>query len=37
MNHRRTLIKVINGSRNVRFSEFTALVEAFGFHLSRPR
>ena len=35
MNERKTLRKVLSGSRNIRFADMTALVEAFGFHLSR--
>jgi predicted RNA binding protein YcfA (HicA-like mRNA interferase family) len=35
MNERKTLQRILSGSRNVRFSDMTALVEAFGFHLSR--
>jgi predicted RNA binding protein YcfA (HicA-like mRNA interferase family) len=32
---RRLLRKVLSGSRNVRFDEFTSLLEAFGFVLKR--
>jgi len=35
MNERKTLQKILSGSRNIRFAEMAALVEAFGFHLSR--
>jgi predicted RNA binding protein YcfA (HicA-like mRNA interferase family) len=35
MSERKTLQKILSGSRNIRFAEMTALVEAFGFHLSR--
>ena len=35
MNKRKLLQKVISRPHNVRFSEFTSLVEAFGFRLSR--
>ncbi len=35
MYKRKLLQKIVSGSKNVRFSEFVALVEAFGFHLSR--
>ncbi len=35
MNERKTLQKLLSGSRNIRFAEMTALVEAFGFHLAR--
>jgi predicted RNA binding protein YcfA (HicA-like mRNA interferase family) len=34
---RKLLQKVLSGSKNVRFSEMVALVEAFGFRLSRVR
>lgn len=32
---RKLLAKLISGSKNVRFAEFTALIEAFGFILRR--
>lgn len=32
---RKLLKKVLAGSRNIRFAEFTALLEAFGFRLER--
>ncbi len=35
MNERKTLQKILSGSRNIRFKEMTALAEAFGFHLAR--
>ena len=35
MNERKTLRRILSGSRNIRFADMTALVEAFGFHLSR--
>jgi predicted RNA binding protein YcfA (HicA-like mRNA interferase family) len=35
MSARKTLQKVLSGSKNVRFEEMTRLVEAFGFRLSR--
>ena len=35
MNPRKTLELILRGSRNVRFSDFERLVEAFGFRLSR--
>ena len=35
MSERKTLQKILSGSRNIRFAEMSALVEAFGFHLSR--
>ena len=37
MHERKILQKILAGSRNIRFGEMTALVEAFGFHLSRTR
>jgi predicted RNA binding protein YcfA (HicA-like mRNA interferase family) len=35
MNKRRLLQKALNSPQNMRFSEITVLVEAFGFQLSR--
>jgi predicted RNA binding protein YcfA (HicA-like mRNA interferase family) len=35
MNPRKTLKAILAGSRNIRFRDFTALVEAFGFKLAR--
>lgn len=35
MNRRNLLKRILGGSRNVRFSEFVNLIEAFGFRLSR--
>jgi len=35
MNKRKVLEKALAGSKNIRFSEMVALVEAFGFRLSR--
>ena len=35
MNKRKLLKKLLSGSKNIRFSEATACVEAFGFRLSR--
>jgi hypothetical protein len=35
MNRRRLLLRILNGSRNVRFSDFVDLIEGFGFRLSR--
>jgi len=35
MNKRKLLRKVLGGSKNVRFDELVALIEAFGFRLSR--
>ena len=35
MNKRKLLQKALTGSKNIRFSEMVALVEAFGFRLSR--
>jgi predicted RNA binding protein YcfA (HicA-like mRNA interferase family) len=32
---RKILLKALSGSKNIRFNEMIALVEAFGFHLSR--
>jgi len=32
---RKTLEKILYGSKNIRFADMTALVRAFGFHLSR--
>ncbi len=37
MNKRRILEKALAGSKNIQFSEIVALVEAFGFHLSRVK
>jgi predicted RNA binding protein YcfA (HicA-like mRNA interferase family) len=33
----KTLQKVLSGSKNIAFSDFIALVEAYVFHLSRVR
>ncbi len=35
MNKRKLLEKVQSGSKNIRFAEMLALVEAFGFRLAR--
>lgn len=35
MNKYKLLKKLLSGSKNIRFSEATACVEAFGFHLER--
>jgi hypothetical protein len=35
MNRRKLLQKALSGSRNIRFSDMVALVEAFGFRWSR--
>ena len=35
--HQKTLAKILTGSKNIAFGEFTALVEAFGFRLSRTK
>lgn len=35
MKPEKILLKILSGSKNIRFSEFVHLVEAFGFHLSR--
>lgn len=32
---RKILLKALSGSKDIRFNEMIALVEAFGFHLSR--
>jgi predicted RNA binding protein YcfA (HicA-like mRNA interferase family) len=32
---KKTLEKVLAGSKNIAFNDFTHLVEGFGFHLSR--
>jgi len=37
MSARKTLQRILSGSRSIRFAEMTALVEAFGFHLARIR
>lgn len=37
MNKQKLLEKVLAGSRNIRFADFTVLVEAFGFQLARTR
>lgn len=37
MNKQKLLEKVLAGSRNIRFADFTQLVEAFGFELARTR
>ena len=37
MNMKRLLEKILAGSRNISFNDFIALVEAFGFELSRTR
>ena len=36
MNKKRLLEKILAGSKNISFNDFIALVEAFGFELSRP-
>lgn len=35
MNPRKTLDLILHGSRNVRFGDFTRMVEAFGFRRQR--
>lgn len=35
MRPRKTLEKILSGSRNIRFADITGLVRAFGFKLSR--
>lgn len=37
MNTRKVLAKALAGSKNIRFSEAVALVEGFGFRLSRVK
>jgi predicted RNA binding protein YcfA (HicA-like mRNA interferase family) len=37
VNRRRLLLRILNGSRNVAFSDFVNLIEGFGFRLSRVR
>lgn len=37
MNKHKLLEKILAGSKNVRFTDFVNLVEAFGFRLSRIR
>lgn len=37
MNKRKLLEKVLSGSKNVSFHDMVALVEAFGFSLSRSK
>ncbi len=37
MNKKRLLEKILAGSKNTSFNDFIALVEAFGFELSRTR
>ena len=37
MKPEKILLKILSGSKNVKFSEFVHLVEAFGFHLSRVK
>ena len=34
---RKLLLKALNNPRGLRFAEFTALIEAFGFELDRQR
>jgi len=35
VNHRKLLAKILASPANIRFSDFTSLVEAFGFRLAR--
>ena len=35
LNKKKLLRQIYNNSKNVRFSDFTGLVEAFNFHLTR--
>jgi predicted RNA binding protein YcfA (HicA-like mRNA interferase family) len=37
MNKRKILEKVLAGSKNIQFNEMVALVEGFGFRLSRTK
>jgi len=37
MNKKKLLEKILAGSKNVQFSEMVALVEAFGFELTRTK
>ena len=37
MNKRKVLEKALAGSKNIRFDDMVALVEAFGFHSSRVK
>jgi predicted RNA binding protein YcfA (HicA-like mRNA interferase family) len=37
MNKRKLLEKALSGSKNISFNEMVALIEAFGFRLSRVR
>lgn len=37
MKNQKLLEKILAGSKNIRFSDFVGLVEAFGFVLSRVR
>jgi predicted RNA binding protein YcfA (HicA-like mRNA interferase family) len=37
MNKRKLLMKILSGSRNIQFNDMVALVEAFGFRLSRTK
>lgn len=36
-NQRRTLQRILSGSKNIRFGDMLKLVEGFGFRLSRVR
>lgn len=35
MNNRKLLEKILNGSKNIKFNDFTKLVIGFGFYLDR--
>ena len=35
LNKRKFLLKILSNNKNVKFNEFTILVESFGFNLSR--
>jgi len=37
MNKQKLLRRALAGSRNIRFGELVALIQAFGFHLARIR
>ena len=37
MSRKKTLLKILSGSKSIRFSEMVSVVEGFGFHLSRVR
>jgi predicted RNA binding protein YcfA (HicA-like mRNA interferase family) len=35
MNRRKILLKILSGTKNIRFSDMVNLIEGFGFRLSR--